>query len=273
MIPITNYLQEMFSYDFMRHAYYAGSITAVLCALIGYFVVIRGLAFASHSLGHIGFAGAAGAGLVGLSPPIGQMIVSVIAALGMGTLGERIEKSDTVIGILLAFFLGLGILFIYFYKTYAVSVMNILFGDILGVSSQLIFIMSIATVISLLVLSIIARPLLFASLEPELAEARGISLKLISILFLCLTAVAVTVASQIVGILLVFTLLVGPAASAINLVKTFWRGLGLSVLISLLIVWLGIFLTYATDWPSAFWFSALSLFFYLLSINYWNKVR
>lgn len=268
MTTTINFLSEMLSYGFMRYAFYAGTTIAIVSALVGYFVIIRGLAFASHSLGHIGFAGAAGAGLIGLSPPVGQLLLTLLAAAGMGSFSERIERSDTVIGIMLAFFLGLGVLFLYFYTNYAGNVMSILFGDILGVTPALLNLILISSVVSLLTLAIIARPLLFASIEPALAEAKGISLRWMSIIFLCITAVAVTEASQIVGILLVFTLIVGPAASAINFARSFWGGIILSVLLAIIIVWLGILLTYMTDWPSAFWISFLSLIIYLISLLY-----
>lgn len=272
MITTINFLNEMFSYGFMRYAFYAGTIIAIVSAIVGYFVVIRGLAFASHSLGHIGFAGAAGAGLIGLSPPVGQLLLTLLAAIGIGSFSEKIERSDTVIGIMLAFFLGLGILFLYFYKNYAGNVMSILFGDILGVSPSLLNLIIISSIISLVSLACIARPLLFASIEPALAEAKGISLRWMSIIFLCITAVAVTEASQIVGILLVFTLIVGPAASALNFARSFWGGLSISILLAIAIVWLGILLTYLTDWPCAFWISFLSLAIYFISLFYaWGK--
>lgn len=275
MNHITTLLFEMFSYDFMRNAFLAGTIAAVLASVVGYFVVIRNLAFAGHALGHIGFAGAAGAGLVGLSPVSGQMILTLLAAAGMGTLGERIGKSDIAIGIVLAFSLGLGVLFLHFYNSYAGQAMAILFGDILGVSNLLLKKMLISSIICLLILGFIARPLLFASLEPELAEAKGVSLPLTSTLFLLVMAVAVTEISQIVGVLLVFTLLIGPAAAALNWTRKFWSGIIATLIIAIIIVWLGIGLAYTTDWPAAFWISCLSLLIYLVSLiklrNYTSK--
>ncbi len=266
MMTIINFLPTMLSYEFMRNAFFAGTMAALVAAIVGYFVVIRSVAFAGHALGHIGFAGAAGAGLIGLSPPIGQLLLTVLAAIGMGGLSNRLEKSDTVIGIVLAFALSLGVLFLYLYKAYAAQAMAILFGDVLGVSHTLLMTMLIFSILSLCALAIIARPLLFASLEPELAQAKGISLSFISILFFIITAIAITEASQIIGVLLVFTLLVGPAAAALNWARTFWSGIFLSALIAVLMVWLGITLTYITDWPAAFWISSLSLVIYLVSL-------
>jgi len=259
--PIINMLE----YDFMQNAFAAGTIAAILASIVGYFVVIRGLAFAGHALSHISFAGATGAGLIGLTPISGQLILTVLAGGTMGSLGERVGKSDIAIGVILAFSLGLGVLFLHFYQGYAGQAMTILFGDLLGVSNQLIVSMLISAIISLTVLGFIARPLLFSSLEPELAEAKGVSLRLISTLFLIIVAVAVTQASQIVGVLLVFTLLIGPAAAALNWTRTVMHGIILTTILAIITVWLGIILSYITNWPTTFWISGLSLITYLLS--------
>lgn len=259
------FVSEILSYDFMRHAYAAGTLAAIVSAVVGYLVVLRSQVFAAHALSHIGFAGAAGAGLIGLAPLTGQLGLTLFAAFCMGFMGERAKKSDVAIGITLAFALGLGILFLYFYSNYAGRAMSILFGDVLGVSRELLKQMLIYSVISLVGLIIIAKPLLFATLEPELAEAKGVSLRFISILFLIFVSIAITEASQVVGILLVFTLIIGPAASAVSITRSFWGGMGLSVVMGLIIVWLGITLAYITNYPTAFWISTLSLVFYLIS--------
>ena len=149
--------------------------------------------------------------------------------------------------------------------------MSILFGDLLSVSPALLKTMLAYSLISILGLVFIAKPLLFTTLEPELAEAKGVSLHFISILFLILVSIAITEASQVVGILLVFALLIGPAASAICCTKTFWSGLIVSMILGLIIVWGGIFLTYYTNWPVSFWISTLSFLFYLVFRNF-NKI-
>jgi zinc/manganese transport system permease protein len=264
MHTIILFVKDLYSYEFMRNAFAAGTLAAIVSAVIGYFVVLRSQNFAAHALSHIGFAGAAGAGLLGLTPATGQLGLTLIAAVMMGSLGERTSKSDVAIGITLAFALGLGVLFLFFYTNYAGRAMSILFGDLLGVSKHLIKMMLIYSVISLVGLGLIAKPLLFSTLEPELAEAKGISLSLISVLFFILTAIAITEASQIVGILLVFALLIGPAASAASCTRTVGAGLSLSVVIGIVIVWVGICLTYITNWPASFWISTLSFGSYLL---------
>jgi zinc/manganese transport system permease protein len=260
-----NLLASLFEYEFMRHAFIAGTIAAVLAGVVGYFVIIRNLSFAAHALGHIGFAGASGALLVGLSPITGQFLLTLVAALGIGALGDRISKNDMVIGIILSFCLGLGTLFLYFYGGYAGQAMIILFGNLLGVSHHDLQLMAWLTIVSLIAMGIIAKQLLFASIEPELAEAKGVSLFWISIIFVIIMATAVTLASQVVGVILVFTLVIGPPAIAIQWTQHFWSGMSLSVLLSVLIVWTGLILSYITDWPISFWISALVFVMYLLS--------
>ncbi len=249
----------------MQHAFIAGTMAAILAGIVGYFAIIRHLAFAAHALGHIGFAGAAGALLFGMTPIVGQFILTVFAAFGISLLGERISKSDMAIGIILSFCLGLGTLFLYLYHGFAGQASVILFGNLLGVSNQDLKLMFWLMLISLIALSFISRPLFFSSLEPELAEAKGISPFTIGLFFIVIMAIAVTLASQVVGVILVFTLLVGPAAIAIQCTRYFWSGMIVSVLISIGIVWLGISLSYFTDWPISFWISALTFVFYLLS--------
>lgn len=257
---------SLFEYHVFFNALLAGTVAAVLAGVVGYFMVIRRLAFAGHALGHIGFAGATGAGLVGLSPLTGQLLLTILAAIGMGGLGNRINKSDVVIGIVLAFALALGILFLHFYMHYAAQAMTILFGNLLGVSTHLIKLMSACCLASLIALGVIARPLLFSSLEPELAEAKGVSLPCISILFMIIVAVAVTIASQVVGILLVFTLLIGPAATALNWARGFASGLLLTVFLGVLSVWGGIILAFISDWPIPFWITLLVTGSYFFSL-------
>src|SRR5579862_2156159 len=167
---------QLFNYEFMQHALIAGTLAAIIAGMVGYFAIIRHLAFAAHALGHIGFAGASGALLIGVTPLTGQFVLTLVAALGMGALGEKISKSDMAIGIVLSFCLGLGTLFLYLYHGFAGQASIILFGNLLGVSFQDLKIMFWLMMVSLIAIGCITRPLLFASLEPELAEAKGLSL-------------------------------------------------------------------------------------------------
>lgn len=256
---------EIFQYEFMQHAFLAGILIALLSGALGYFVILRNLSFASHALGHISFAGATGALLLGLSPLTGQLVLTLLCALLMGLFEGRLRKNDPIIGIILAFALGLGSLFLSFHQAYTGQANSILFGNLLGVSTHALQVMLILTSVTFLFLALLSRPLLFSSLEPELAQARGLPLIFISVLFLCFLAVGVTLASQAVGVLLIFTLLIGPASISLQYTHSFWSGIISSILLTLFIVLLSLFLTYYTQWPLSFWVSFLVLVFYSFS--------
>jgi zinc/manganese transport system permease protein len=252
-------------YDFMQNAFAAATIVAIVSGLVGYFLVLRGQTFAGHALAHVGFTGATGAVLVGLPPLWGLVIMTMAAGLGMGFLGERLAQRDVAIGIVLALSLGLGLLFLHFYTAFATQATAILFGNVLAVDVDTVWVLLGLGLISIAVLAVISRPLLFASLQPELAEAKGVSLRLYSVLFLAVVALATAECAQIVGVLLVFALMVGPAAAAQRLTTGIGRGLLLSAGLALFQAWAGITLAFYTEWPSSFWITALSAGTYLLS--------
>ncbi|CAM4410624.1 MAG: hypothetical protein LEGION0398_MBIBDBAK_01246 [Legionellaceae bacterium] len=261
-------LQHIFDYTFMQHAFIAGTFAAILASITGYFMALRNLTFAGHALSHVGFAGAAAAGLAGVSPLLGQLLITILAALGMGSLNEQVRRNDFIIGIILALTLGLGSLFLHFYNSYAGQTTSLLFGDLLGVSSSAIKTIAFLTIGCILALAIIARPMLFASIEIDLAEAKGVPVNKLTSVFLIIMAIAVTLASQVVGVLLVFTLLIGPAAIALQWTRTFWMGILSTVILSVSIVWISIVLTYLTDWPISFWISCLVFIGYLIGNIY-----
>ena len=211
-----NTVDAMFTYDFMQNAFLAAGIVAVVCGFVGFFLVLRAQTFAGHALSHVGFAGATGAVLVGLSPLWGLVALTLAAGIGMGFLGERLHQRDVAIGIVLAMSLGLGLLFLHFFTAYATQATALLFGNILGVDAATVWTLLGLGAVAIAALAIISRPLLFASLQPELAEAKGVSLRLVSVLFLAIVALAVAECAQIVGVLLVFALMVGPAAPPSN---------------------------------------------------------
>jgi zinc/manganese transport system permease protein len=256
----------MFQYDFMVNAFAAAGIVSVVAGLIGYFVVLRSQTFASHALSHVGFAGATGAVLLGVPWLWGLIGLTVIAGIGMGALGERLEGRDIAIGLILAMSLGLGLLFLHFYTAFATQVTALLFGDVLGVDHTTLLTLAASGALAIALLGAIARPLIFASLQPELAEARGVSLRLVSILFLASVALAVAQSAQIVGVLLVFTLTVGPAAAAQRVTTRLGLGVALSVAFALAESWLGIALAWYTNWPTTFWIATLSGAGYLLAL-------
>jgi zinc/manganese transport system permease protein len=248
----------MLEYDFMRTAFAASGIAAVLAGAVGYFLVLRGQTFAGHALSHVGFTGATGAILFGLSPFAGLVGFTVITGVGMGLFGEKLAERDVAIGMVLSLALGLGLLFLHFYTSAATQAAALLFGNVLGVDSSALFSLAVLAILSLAALALIARPLIFASLQPELAEARGVPLRFVSAAFLGLVAVAVAECAQIVGVLLVFTLMVGPAAAANNLSRRLATAVALSAALALAEAWGGLTLAYLTDWPVSFWITALS---------------
>jgi len=255
---------EPLQYDFMQNAYAAGTIIAIVSAVVGFFVVLRGLSFAAHALSHIGFAGATGAVLLSIDPLFGLLAFTVVSGLAMGLLGERVRGRDVAIGIVLAFALGLGALFLSLYTRYATQAYNILFGTILGVSTTDVAVSLILGVIVLVAIVFLYRPLIFASIDPEVAAARGVPVDLLSALFMVVVAVAVAEAVQVVGVLLVFTLIVAPAATAGFLTSRPSTAILLSVVLALLETWLGITMAFYTKYPVSFYIASLGFVFYLL---------
>ncbi|MFY9970826.1 MAG: metal ABC transporter permease [Roseiarcus sp.] len=258
MAPRTITTTPMFEYDFMRTAFAASGIAAVLAGTVGFFLVLRGQTFAGHALSHAGFAGATGAVLVGLSPFAGLIGFTFLTGVGMGLFGEKLAERDVAIGMMLSLALGLGLLFLHFYTSAATQAAALLFGNVLGVDDAALLNLVLLAILSLAALTLIGRPLVFASLQPELAEARGVPLRFVSTAFLAIVAVAVAECAQIVGVLLVFTLMVGPAAAAMNLTRRLAAAVVLSAGLALAEAWGGLTLAFYTDWPTSFWITALS---------------
>jgi zinc/manganese transport system permease protein len=255
----------MLEYDFMRNAFAAAGVAAVVSGLVGYFLVLRGQTFAGHALSHIGFAGATGAMLISVAPVWGLVGLTVAAGIGMGLLGERISGRDVAIGVVLALALGFGLLFLHYYTSFATQATALLFGNVLAVDRAMIGTLVGLGLVTLGGLAAIMRPLIFASLQPELAEAKGVPLRFVSTAFLTVVALAVSECAQIVGILLVFSLMVGPPATAQRLVTGLWSGMALSAALALAEAWCGIAIAYHTDWPVSFCIALLSALGYFLS--------
>jgi zinc/manganese transport system permease protein len=257
----------MLQYDFMQNAFAASGVVALVSGVVGYFLVLRGQAFAGHALSHVGFAGATAGLLIGLAPLWGLIGLSVAAGAGMGFLGERIAGRDVAIGVVLALALAVGLLCLHFYTGYASQATALLFGNVLGVDPGTLWALAGLGVVTLVLMAATGRPLLFASLHPELAEAKGVPVRLVSVLFLAVVGLAVAGCSQIVGVLLVFALMVGPAAAAQALSARVATGVALSTLLAFAEAWGGIALAYETDWPSSFWITALSAGVYVVSVG------
>ena len=256
----------MLAYDFMRTAFLASGIVAVLSGLVGYFLVLRNQTFAGHALSHVGFTGATGAILIGIPSLWGLVGFTLLAGLGMGALGEKLSARDVAIGMTLSLALGFGLLFLHFYTAFATQATALLFGNVLGVDRKALAALAGLAGLSVAALAFISRPLLFASLQPELAEARGVPMRALSTAFLGIVAVAVSESAQIVGVLLVFTLMVGPGAASRNFTPRFGAGLVLSALLAVAEAWGGLTLAWFTDWPVSFWITALSAAVYGVSL-------
>jgi zinc/manganese transport system permease protein len=251
----------------MTNAFAAAGIVAVVSGLVGFFLVMRGQTFAGHALSHIGFAGATGAGLIGLAPLWGLVGFTVAGGIAMGLLSERISNRDVAIGVVLSLSLGFGLLFLHYYTAFASQATALLFGNVLAVDRAMIATLAALGVVTLAGLAVIMRPLVFMSLQPELAEARGVPLRFISTAFLAIVALAVSACAQIVGVLLVFTLMVGPPAAAQRLTTGLWAGLFLSAALALAEAWAGIALAFHTDWPVSFCIALLSAVGYFAALG------
>ena len=273
IMAATNIITDMFQYEFMNNAFAAAGIVAVVSGVVGYFLVMRGQTFAGHALSHIGFAGATGAGLIGLAPLWGLLGFTLAAGIVMGALSERISNRDIAIGIVLSLALGFGLLFLHYYTSFATQATAILFGNVLAVDREMIATLAVLGAITLLALAGIMRPLIFSTLQPELAEAKGVPLRFVSTAFLAIVALAVSECAQIVGVLLVFTLMVGPPAAAQRVTTGLWSGLLLSAVLALGEAWLGITIAYYTDWPVSFCIAMLSALGYFACLALSGRAR
>ncbi len=251
-------MRHMLDYEFMRHAFAAATIVATLSSLVGYFLVLREQTFAGHALSHVGFTGATGAVLLGVTPLWGLVCATVVAGVGIGLLGATLAQRDVAIGMVLSLALGLGLLFLHFYSSFATQATALLFGNVLAVDRPTINALLLLAALSLLMLAVISRPLLFASLQPELAAAKGVPVLLLDVLFLVVVALATAECVQIVGVLLVFVLMVGPAAAALTVTTRIATGIFLSLIFALLESWCGVTLAFYTDWPTSFCITAFS---------------
>ena len=270
---MTSSFFNLLGQQFVQNAFIAGTLIAVIAAVVGYFVVLRAQAFAAHALSHVGFAGATLSALLGVSALFGMSGFTMAAALGMGILGKRIQGRDVEIGMILSFSLGLGVLFLKLYTGSASEAVGILFGSILSVTQSNINWTILLGIITLVILAAIFRPLLFSSIDPEVAEARGVPIKTISIIFMLLLAITVTEAIQVVGVLLVFALIVAPAAAAQHLTQKPFSAIGISILLGVAFTWGGLALALATNYPVSFYIAALAAVTYFVAITIGHLVR
>jgi zinc/manganese transport system substrate-binding protein len=269
MNPLAD-VQHMLALDFMRNAYLAGGCIAFAAGLVGYFVVLRNQVFSADALGHVAFTGSLGGVLIGLNLLVSVFASCIAVALAIGTLGGRGRGRDVAIGTVFAWVLGVGVLFLSLYTTTRSAAsgslgVSVLFGSILGLQPVQVVVGSLAAVAACVVLLVVARPLLFLSVDPDVAVARGVPAPALNALFLALVAVTVAVSVQVVGALLIFALMVTPAAIAQNLTARPWLAMALSALIAVAVVWVGLLLAYYISYPASFFITALAFAAYLVS--------
>ncbi len=257
----------MWAYSFMQNALIAGLIIATVCGIISVLVILRRTAFAAHALGHMSLTGAAGAGILGFSAMSGQLFLNIFCAVIMGLMGDRIKKNDLSVGVVLSFVLGLGAYFLFlFQNNYAGGIMSILFGNILAVSLEQIWVLLILAFIVIMILAIVARPLIFASIDPILAESKNIPVRMLAVLFFILLALTVSMACQIVGALLVFVMLIIPGAIGIQWGDNIYSVIGISIGIANLVVIIALYFSYYFNLPASFCITMLLSASYFLGV-------
>ncbi|MGO8961003.1 MAG: metal ABC transporter permease [Streptosporangiaceae bacterium] len=242
--------------SFMMNAWTTATIVAVVAGVVGYFVVLRGSAFPAHAIPKGAFAGAAGASLLGINTLVGLAVFSVLGALGIGTMGRR-GRHDVVTALALVMMLALGAAFLSRTTEYEPEIYSLLFGEVLGVSTNEILPTAALGVACIAGVATIYRPLLLSSIVPEVAEAKGIRAYRIEICFLLVVALTTTMTVPVVGALLIFSLMIGPPAAARSLTSRPVLAMLLSVVIALLTVWLAIAASYLYNWPVGFFVGAL----------------
>ena len=264
----------MFAAGFMMNAWITATIVAVVAGVVGYFVVLRGAAFPAHAIPKGAFAGAAGASLLGINTLIGLAVFSLLGALGIGSMGRR-GRQDVVTALALVMMLALGAAFLSRTTEYEPQIYSLLFGEVLGVSTNQILPVLLLGIVCIAAVAVIYRPLLLSSIVPEVAEAGGIRSRRIEICFLVIVALATAMTVPVVGALLIFSLMIGPPAAARSLTSRPGLAMVASVLIALITVWVAIAAAYLYNWPVGFFVGALGALSYGIGRGWaaWRRTR
>lgn len=244
--------------DFMRNAFIGGALVAVAAGALGYFVIVRQHAFAAHALAHIGFPGATGAVLIGAPITAGLAVFTIAGALAIGFLGKKVADREIATGTILAFATGLGVLFNSLATKSANTVTNVLFGNLLAITTDQLVVFAAFTAVLVLVLAAIARPLTFASVNPQVAEAKGVPVRALGVVFMVLLALVITMAVQVVGTLLLFGLVVTPSATALAITARPALVAVLGTVIGLVSVAIGLVLATMFNLPPSFFIVTVS---------------
>ncbi len=260
----------MFS-GLMLNTWIAASIVAVIAGVTGFFAVVRGQSFAAHAIPNGAFAGAAGAGLLGLNVIWGLVVFAIGGALSIGLFGRR-ARQDVVTALSLVLMLGLGALFVSFSTEYAEVTYSLLFGEVFGVSQDVLAPIAGLGIVAVALIAVMYRPLLLASALPEMADAGGVHTRRMELCYLLVMALATSMTVPVVGALLMFALMIGPAAAARSFTKRPGHAIALAVAIALVTVWIGIVAAYHTNWPPGFYVGVIAAGFFLAGSR-WAAVR
>lgn len=256
----------MLRFDFMRHAFVASTFIAIICGIMGVFVIARNMSFLTHTLAEIGFAGAAFGVFIGWPALNGMLLFTILSSAMVGQMSVKSARRESVISAVSALFLGLGILFLSISDQTSSSATSILFGSVIGISSGEVWQIAVLSLLVLVVTLIMYRSLKFESFDSIGARVNGINGPLISIVFLILLALSVSVAAQIVGSLLIFILLTLPAASAKYFVHGVAKMIALATAFALLGTWLGLYLGYLTNWPVSFFIASIEVLIFVCAL-------
>ncbi len=247
----------------MLNTWIAGTAVAVIAGVTGFFAVLRGSTFAAHAIPNGAFAGAAGASLLGLNPFVGLAVFSLAGALGIAGLSRR-SRPDVATALTFVMMLGVGALFVSWSSQYAQEAYSLLFGEVFGVSTAEVLPILVLGAVSVAAILVMFRPLMLSSALPEVAEARGIPGRRMELAFLLVMALATSMTVPVVGALLMFSLMIGPAAAARSLTARPALAMTLSVAIALVTVWVGIAASYQSNWPLGFFVGVIGAAFFLL---------
>jgi zinc/manganese transport system permease protein len=263
-------IRQLLLYPFMVNAFRAGTIVAITAGALGWYMVLRRQAFAGHTLAIVSFPGAAAAVLVGVSATAGYFAAAIAAAIVIAavprSLGGRARSSEAaVIGTVQAFALACGALFVSLYGGFLNGLTDLLFGSFLGISSSQVLTLLVVAALALGALAVIGRPLFFATVDPDVAAARGVPVRLLGSIFLILLGCAAAEVSQITGALLVFALLVMPAATAQQISARPLASFALTIMLGLATVWLGLAVAYFSVYPVGFYITTFGFGGYVLA--------
>ncbi|MDQ6930968.1 MAG: metal ABC transporter permease [Candidatus Eremiobacteraeota bacterium] len=253
---------------YMQNALLVGAIVSIVAGVIGFFVVLRGASFATHALAQVGFAGAAGAVLLGIDPIFGLLGFSLLGAGGMGALSTRSGGRDAIIALVMTAALGTGALFLVLNRTYATDAFSLLFGTIVGISRLQVLETAALALLSLVAIGAIYRPLLFATVSPEAARARSVPMQRLDVVFLMCIALAASTTIPTVGTLLIFSLMVAPPAAAALLTDRPWIAIAAGIGLNLACCWGGIVVAYTSGLPVGFLIASFAAIVYVAARVY-----